>query len=105
MIPEFFRCLAEESLPVCSFQWRIRIPPRARPFKRIATGLDDAAQIAGLSRNTAGVLELIVIGFQLVISDGPILDGRMFRECLLTIAGKGPTANLEIPRSLAPRPT
>src|SRR4029077_15726433 len=52
---------------------RVWILARAWPFMRIAACLDLAVQIAGLAADAEDFLELVVVGFDLVPGDAPIL--------------------------------
>src|SRR5580692_10846860 len=53
---------------------RVWILARARPFVRIAACLDLAVQVAGLAADAEDLLKLVVIGFDVVPGDAPVLQ-------------------------------
>ena len=65
---------------------RRRIFARPRAFERISAGLDFAVQIARLAAGPAQLVELIVVRFELVVSDAPVLNGEIVvRNGLLAV--------------------
>src|SRR5439155_7093491 len=52
---------------------RVWILARARPFVRIAACLDLAVQVASLAADAQDFLELVIVGFDLVPGDAPVL--------------------------------
>src|SRR5215469_11466631 len=76
---------------------------RARPFVRIAAWLDLAIQIAGLAADPEDFLKLVVIGFDLVPGDAPVLQIAVLgnERCAITLLDA--RVHLEIMRQKAAR--
>src|SRR5271154_6852957 len=53
---------------------RVWILARARPLVRIAACLDLAVQVAGLAADAENLLKLVIVGFDLVPGDAPVLQ-------------------------------
>src|SRR3954447_15208981 len=83
-------------------EWRKRIFALARRLKWIASCLDLALDIPGLAGNRGGVLELVVIGLEFVVSDTPTLDRHVGRNEILAVALLVVGANLEFHVGPAP---
>ncbi len=96
MIAEVVRGLAEHHARENLGERRQRIFAGARRLEGIAAGLDRAAQIAGLSGDRRGVLELVVIGLELVIGDAPVLDRHVLGNEALAVALLVERAHLEL---------
>src|SRR4029077_19575107 len=67
-------------------QRRERIFPRARCLERIAARLNLAVDVAGFAGDRSGILELVVVGLELSVSDAPILDGHVLWDKALAVA-------------------
>src|ERR1700720_3630467 len=65
---------------------RSRIVSRPRRFMRIAAGLNLTFDVAGLAAGTQQVLEAIVVRFQVIVRDPPILNGQIRIEEVLAVA-------------------
>src|ERR1700686_903639 len=77
---------------------RVGILARARPFVRIAAGLDLAVQVASLAADAEDFLKLVVVGFDLVPGDAPILQIAVLRNERHAIAFLNTRVHLEIMR-------
>src|SRR5438445_206402 len=64
----------------------VRVIADTWTFEGIAAIDDLPAQIAGLARGAAQFLETLVIGFELVIGDAPVLDREIGGDRLLAVA-------------------
>src|SRR5258708_7895195 len=76
---------------------------RARPPRRIAACLDLAGQVAGLAADAEDFLELVIVGFDLVPGDAPVLQIAVLRNERCAIALFNARAHLEIMRQKAAR--
>src|SRR6266700_8410739 len=74
----------------------------ARAFEHIAAVDLAAAQVAGLSGNPAELLELVVIGLELVIADRIILDRHLGRYGAAAVALADLAARLVVVRQEPP---
>lgn len=92
----------EQRRPQPLLQRRRRIFRRAPAFERVATRLLLSANIAGLARSAAELFEPVVIGLKLIITDGPILNRHVSRQCVLTVAFFEMAAQLKVRRQKAP---
>src|SRR6202034_3527407 len=84
------------------FHRRGRILRRARAFERIAAGLFLAADIAGLAGGAAQLFETIVIGFDLLVAQRPVLDRHVGRQEALAVTLLEMAAAAKIGRQEAP---
>ena len=89
MIAEVFGGLAEDRAEIGLLHRRVGIFARPRRLERVPAGLNPALDVARLAAHADKLLEPVVMGLELVISDAPILD-RQFRpagvEKLLAVA-------------------
>src|SRR5580658_7758247 len=81
---------------------RVWILARARPFVRIAACLDLAVQVAGLAADAENFLKLVIVGFDLVPGDAPVLQIAILGNERCAIALLDARAHLEIMRQEAP---
>jgi hypothetical protein len=102
MIAETLRCRAIHQSGVARFDRRIRIFVAARSFEYIAAVDLLAAQIAGLSRHAANLVEEVIGRFKLVIADRPVLDRHVVRDRLRAIAFGERRADAEVGRQKTP---
>jgi hypothetical protein len=98
----FLGRLVEEHGRIASLERRQRITSRARPLERVAAGLDPALNVAGLARSSAEILELVVMRFEVLVADTPVLDRHIRRNEVLAVTRFGVTANLEVGGEEAP---
>src|SRR6185437_110804 len=85
-------------------------PLRARPCRTVAwprsasaAAADSrAAAVAGLAGNAAQVFPLVVVRFQLLVGDAPVLDRHVVRDRLLAVALFVVGAQQEIGRQESP---
>ena len=80
-------------------QW---IVAYARRFERIAAGLELPADIARLAGDRRGIFKLVVIGFELGVSNAPVLDRHVVGDEFLAVALFVIGANLEFHVGPAP---
>src|SRR6202022_753916 len=80
-------------------QW---IVAYARRFERIAAGLELPADIAGLAGDRRGIFKLVVIGFELGVSNAPVLDRHVVGDEFLAVALFVIGANFEFQFGPAP---
>src|ERR1700722_2721981 len=73
-----------------------------RPFERITPLHNLATEIASCTRRAARVFETIVEGFELVVSDAPILDRHIFGEERCSVALREMRLQHEVRRQEAP---
>ena len=97
------RRLGEQGALIRAPRRRVRILARARPFVRIAAGLDLALQVAGLAADAEDFLELVVVGLDIVPGDAPVLQIAVLRNERGAIALLDARAHLEIMRQKAAR--
>ena len=87
--------------PAAAAQRRERIGPRARALEDVALGVDLALDVAGLPGHAVPVLDLVVVGLEILVGEGPVGDRRALqRRCAVALDGLG--AHLEVPREVAP---
>src|SRR5262245_35501738 len=67
-------------------QRRQRIVACPRRFERIPAGLDLALDVAGFAGDRGGMLELVVVGLELVVGDAPVLDRHVRGDEILAVA-------------------
>src|SRR5690606_4195767 len=79
-----------------------RIGAGARAFKLVASGYNFAVDVAGIAGNPQRVLYAIIERLQLFVAEGPVLDGRVLRNPVGTVAIGGFADHLEIPGVQAP---
>src|SRR5258708_21073336 len=84
-----------------------RVVACTRAFERIAPFLGLALDVACLACYAGHILELVVVGLQLVIGDAPVLDGAVRGDRLRAVAPvrarpDGEVARLEAPRQPLP---
>src|SRR6516162_9524126 len=82
---------------------RIWILARARPFVRIAAGLDLAVEVARLAADAEDLLKLVVVGFDIVPGDAAILQIAALGNERCAIAFLNARAHFEIMRQEAAR--
>jgi hypothetical protein len=82
---------------------RVRILARARPFVGIAAWLDLAIQVAGLAADAEDFLELVIVGFDIVPGDAPILQIAVLGNERRAIPLLDARAHFEIVRQEAAR--
>src|ERR1700686_1269698 len=82
---------------------RVWILARARPFVRIAAWLDLAVQVAGLTADAKDMLELVVVRFDLVPGDAPVLQMAVLGNERCAIAFLDARVHFEIMREKAAR--
>src|SRR5215212_5699795 len=80
IVTEFLARRFKQQRGLGHLQWRIGIFVASRSFKNIAAGNFLPAQISGLARNTAKLVELVVIGLELLIGHRPVLDRHVFGD-------------------------
>src|SRR5215467_8908555 len=78
--------VGEQGALVCAPRRRVWILPRARPFVRIAACLDLAVQVASLAADAEDFLKLVIVGFDLVPGDAPVLQIAVLRNERLAVA-------------------
>ena len=83
---------------MCAPRRRVWILARARPFVRIAACLDLAVQVAGLAADAEDFLELVIVGFDLVPGDAPVLQIAVLGNERFAIAFLNARAHFEIMR-------
>ena len=83
-------------------QRRHRVLPLARSLEPVAARIDLPVDVASLSRDADLVLDLLVVRLELVVAEGPILDGRSLRNPRRAIAPPRLADHLEVPRVQAP---
>src|SRR5690606_22589972 len=71
-------------------------------LKLVATGYYFTVDVAGVARDSQRILHAIVEGLQLFVTERPILNGRVLRDAVSTVAVGGFADNLEIPGIQAP---
>ncbi len=76
--------------------------PRPRALEDIPSLVQLARDVASLSGNADFVFHLVVIGFQLLQSKGPIFHSRTIRDARCAIARHGGAPDLEVPGIQAP---
>src|SRR5262245_43308848 len=103
MIAEVARGLVEHLAAQDRREWRQRIFACAWRFERIAAGLNLALDVAGLAGDRRRVLELVVIGLELVVGDAPVLDRHVSRNEVLAVTLLVHGADLELHVGPAPR--
>ena len=81
---------------------RVGIGTRARPFERIATLLDLAAQVARRARGAAQIFELVVMRLEILERDAPVLDRRVRGQEARTVALRQMRAQHEVGRQETP---
>ncbi len=74
MIPDALAGVGEDQSAGRRFEGLARIFIAARPFENIAAVDLLALQVSGLAGHAAQFVKAVVIGFELVIGDGPVLD-------------------------------
>jgi hypothetical protein len=79
-------------------QRRHRIFARPRSFEDVAALVDRAFDIAGLAGDADLMLDLVVVGLELLEPEWPVLDGRAFWQARCAIAARGLAHDLEVPR-------
>src|SRR3569833_3049454 len=102
VIPEISRRLLEQQHVVRRRQRGIRILISARRLEDVAAVDAPAFEVAGLARGPAQLLEAVVVGFQLGVIDGPILQVHILRDDLAPIPGHGVGIHPMLPLSPAP---
>ncbi len=81
----------------------VRIFVLARPFEHVAAGDLLAAQVAGLAGDAAELLEVVVVGLELVIADREILDRHLGRNGVPAVALVQMAAQIVVGRHQPPR--
>src|SRR5271154_7202528 len=76
-VPHFARRFGEQDGAIALPQGWCRVLGRAPAFERIAAVLDLAADVTGFAGCTAQLFESVVIGFEFIIADRPILNGHV----------------------------
>ena len=102
MVARFARRRVEELGRVAALERRQRIVALARTFERVAARLDRACEIARLARDAAQVLELVVVGLELLVGDAPVLDRHVGRDEALAVALRVVAADHEVAGQEAP---
>src|SRR5579862_8897455 len=82
---------------------RVWILARARTLVRVSARLDLVFDVAGLAADAKDFLELVVIGFDLVPGDAPILQIAVLGDERLAVALLDARVHLEIMRQEAAR--
>src|SRR5262245_8397267 len=82
---------------------RVRVLARARPLVRIAAGLNLAVQVAGLAADTEDFLKLVIIRFDVVPGDAPVLQVAVLGNERCAVALLDARAHFEIMRQEAAR--
>ena len=75
---------------------------RARALERIAAGLFYAVKIARLAADAVDVFKLIIVRFQFIIGEAPILTGAVFGEQAFAVLCFGGAAQNKFFRQKAP---
>src|SRR5580704_12981476 len=83
-------------------QRRHRIAALARALEDVAAPIDDAADVAGLSRYADLEFDLVVTGFDFSEAERPIIDCRALRNARSPVASRRFAHDLEVPRIEAP---
>ena len=83
------------SVPV---QRRHRIGARAGALEDVAALVDGAADIAGLAGDADLVLDLVVVGLELLEPERPVLHRRALGDARGAVAARGLAHHLEVPR-------
>src|SRR5262249_57044970 len=71
---------------------------RARPLEDVTALVDCAVDVAGLAGDANLVLDLVVIGLELLEPERPILYGRALGDARGAVAARGLAHHLEVPR-------
>src|SRR5437588_729649 len=90
--------VGEQIALICAPRRRVWILARARPFVRIAACLDLAVQVAGLAADAKDFLKLVVVGFDLVPGDAPVLQIAILGNERWAVAFRNAGADFEIMR-------
>ena len=78
-------------------QRRHRIAALARPLEDVAARIDDAVDVAGLAGHADLVLDLVVIGLELLEPERPILHRRALGHARGAVAPRRLAHHLEVP--------
>src|ERR1700757_1060905 len=78
-----------------------RVFPRARRFMRVATGLELSLYVACLAAGSKQVFEPVIVGFELIVGDPPVLNGQIRVWKIPTVALTGACGELKIVRMKA----
>src|SRR5262249_37797804 len=102
MQPEALRGLGEDHPGLRHYQRLVGIVVVARTLEDVAALDLLAAQVSGLARGAAELLEAIVIRLEIVVGDAPSLDGHVFRDRGASVACGQMAAQHEFARTEPP---
>src|SRR5580693_292884 len=69
----------------------------ARPLEHVTSGIELALNVPGLTGDSHLVLDDVVIGFQIVVTDGPVFESGLFRYVARAVALLDFRNGLEVP--------
>jgi len=85
VISHLQRRFPEERSGILLFHRRVRIFARARCLEWISTGFNFAVQISGLSAGSEEIFKTVVMRFQFLVRDTPILNSQFGIYDLLAV--------------------
>src|SRR5215469_4036557 len=86
VISHLQRRFPEECPGILLFHRRIRIFARSRSLEWISTGFDLAVQIPGLTAGSEEIFKTVIVRFQFLVRDTPILNSQFGIHDFLAVA-------------------
>src|SRR5262245_45558355 len=105
MIAEFAHCLVEQHTRQVLMQGRRLVLVAACTLEDVAAIDFLTTEVAGLSGDTAKLLEFVVVGLELVIAHSPILDRHVGRYRACAVPFREMCPQLMVGRKISPRMT